>query len=475
MKNELIKLTEQFFKSLKCEVMWKDKVLFIDKVPADFEKFYGKKSPFNFVFEKEYLNEDTELITRGSSLIKIIADYLDNRAQTTLLKIVFKIDLKEELKEKIDFNDYEIINLLEKNHNDYIYRFTFLSVLQYLNEKEQIITPIYVHDKSILDNFSIEDYQSDVGKKDEVKIDDVKEHYLVAKEKLKILLQPNISSVGKILDESLENELKRLGAHYMNQIGEIYNEIQENEKKITELTSKLSGKSSEENKKIFLEKIEKLKQNADNLKKSEDFVRFEKEKELSMNDEKNKHSLNISNNLMNTTIIYYPIISIRASVKRKKDRISKEIKMEYNPLTKKLSSLFCEGCGKEIKEINICSSNHLSCKDCIEKCPSCFNILCKNCKKSICNICSAEMCNKCESVCIKCSKPVCKSHSCKDFLSGKDLCTNCSEYCSCCSRFSPKTNFKRCEICKSNVCSSCLRTKIIAGKTKTACVNCIGR
>jgi len=475
MTNELSKLTEDFFKSLKCEVVWKDKVLFVDKVPLDFEKMFGKKSPYGFVFEREDLNDENELITRGSSLIKLIASYLDNRAQTTLLKINFNLDMKEELKKHINFKDYEIMNIIEKNNNDYIYRFTFLSTFHYLNEKEQIITPIYVHDKSIEDKFNIEDYETVPGKKEEVELEDVKDQYGVAKERLKIILQPRIAKASEFLDKSLEKEMKRLEFHYLNQVGEIYKEVQDGQKKIEELTMKLSGKSSEDNKKIFLDKIEKSKQNIERLRSSEDFIKFEKEKEFLVNDEKHKHSLNISNNLMNTTIIYYPIHSIRASVKRKTYKLSKELRLEYNPLTKKLSPLLCEGCGKEINEIITCSYNHLSCKACIEKCPSCFNIICNSCKKSQCNVCSAKMCKKCESICSKCSKPMCKSHSCKDFIAGRDICTNCAEYCSCCNRFTSKNNFKRCEICRSNVCSSCFRTRTVGGKTKTACVNCIGR
>ena len=347
-----------------------------------------------------------------------------------------------------------------------------MSILQYLNEKDQVITPIYLHDKSILEDFNIDDYETIPGKKEDVQLAFVKEQYPIARERLKIVLQPKIAHATYFLNKSLEKEMKRIESHYLSQVGEIYKEINDNQDRINDLTEKLSGKSSDDNKKLFLEKIERVRKNIDSLKASEDFQKFEKEKEFFVTDEKHKHSLNISNNLMNTTVIYYPIYSIRASVKRKLDRVSKEIKLEFNPLTKKLSPLLCEGCEKEVKEIIICASNHISCRNCIDKCPSCFNLVCSHCEKSVCSICNAQMCKKCQSHCSSCQKYSCKSHSCRDSLSGKTLCTNCAEYCSCCGKFSAKINFRRCESCKNNVCIRCLKTRMINGKSKAVCANC---
>lgn len=468
--DSLKKLTESFFKSLKCEVIWNDKILFVNKVPNDFEKLFGKRAPYNFVFNIKDLQDENELITKGSSLIKLIAIYLDNKAQTTLLKIKFNLNFKEEVMKHINFSDYDIINIVDKHFYDYIYRFTFISILQYLNEKEQIITPIYVHDKSIVENFNIDLYETVSGTKDDVFLDLVKDQYLISKERLKKILEPKIANATYFLNKSLEKEIKRVDSHYINQVGEIYKEIENSEEKIKELISKLSGKSSDENKKLFTEKIERLKQNIIDLKDSGDLQKFEKEKEFLTNDEKHKHSLNITNNLMNTTIIYYPIFNLRMSIRKKGDLgLSKEIKFDYNPLTKKLSPLTCEGCSKEIHEINICSFNHLSCKNCLSKCSSCFKQVCNDCKKTNCTICSLQLCNKCHSLCSICQKYSCKSHTCRDSISGKNLCTNCAEYCFLCGKYSAKSNFKKCDNCRSNVCIRCLKTKMINGKSRVVC------
>jgi hypothetical protein len=471
-EDNLKKLTENFFKSLKCDVSWKDKILFVDKVPLDFERLFGKKSPYSFVFEREDLTMDSELVSGGSYLIKLIANYLESKAQTTLLKIKFNVNMKEEIKKNIDLKDYEIINILEKISNEQIYRFTFITVFQYLNEKEQLINSIYLQNKSVIP-FDINNYETIEGNKTDVKLDSVKENYNNAKEKLKDILNGKIQGISLLLSVSLEKEIKRIKSHYSSQVDEINKEISDGEEKIKEFTTKLQGKSSEDNKKLFLEKIERLKQNIEKLKNSEDFQKFEREIVLLINDEKQKHSINILKNLINTTIIYYPIYLLKVSLKKKGElRNSKEINLNYNPLTKELSSLLCESCGKETNEINLCSSNHLICKNCISKCDSCFKIICNSCKKSSCSVCSVKMCSKCESICFKCSKPFCNSHGCKDSVSGKPLCNNCSAYCSSCGKFSPKFNFKKCNSCRIEVCSSCIRSKLMNGKFRNVCVGC---
>jgi hypothetical protein len=469
----LKKLTERFFKSLNSEVMWKDKILFVNKVPLNFEKLFGKKSPYQFVFEIEDNGPDTEIITKGSSLIKVIADYLNNKAQISLLKIKLSTDFKSELKKNIDFKDYKITGISEKARNSYIYRFTIMTTFQYLNEKEQLINSIYISNKELLNNFNPDNYETFDGKKEEVSFDNIKDNYFIAKERLKPILQKRIDAISALLNKSLEKEICRIELHYKSELGEINSEINNSIKKIQELNEKFE-KASGKNKDILKEKIERSNVNFDKLTKSEEKEKFEKEKSFFINDEKHKHSLNISNNLMNTTLIYYPYYELSISIKKEESPSSKEIKLEYDPLKKRFTALLCESCKKDTKEINICSSNHITCKDCISKCPSCLKLVCNSCKKSFCIICTAKLCQKCESICFKCLKPVCKSHCCKDSITGRNLCNNCSEYCECCKKFTIKSNFKKCESCRNNICGYCTRTKMTSGKgkSKIICKNC---
>ena len=464
-------LVETFFKNIKAVTSWNNNILNIDKVPQDFEKLFGKKAPYGFVFDNSNSNIETELISKGSSLLKLIASYLDKQAQTTILKIQFNSDIKNEIKKSIDLNDFEIMNTITKNINDYIYRFTIGTTFQYLNEKEQIINTIYIHDKSIENNFKVEDYNTIDGKKEEVILTNIKDQYSIAKDNIRVLIQKRISEISEILNKSIEKEIWRIETHYLSQIHEIDNEIQDNENKIKELEKKLA-KSSESNKKSIQEKISHNKETNEKLKESEDKQRFIKEKDFFINDEKQKHSLNISNNLINSTIIYYPIYKTKLSLKNKLSNINKDIELEYNPLTKKLSPLLCDSCKNKIKSIEVCSSNHISCKNCLKRCPSCSKIICPSCKSLECSICGIKTCPKCESSCHICKKPVCKNHSCKDNMTGKNLCNNCAVFCTVCNKYTSKNNIKRCENCRSPACIKCLKTRFLNNKSRLVCDNC---
>lgn len=52
-------------------------------------------------------------------------------------------------------------------------------------------------------------------------------------------------------------------------------------------------------------------------------------------------------------------------------RTRKNISLIYNPVTKALDPLVCQGCGKSITSVYFCNQLHLLCSMCSEKCPLC--------------------------------------------------------------------------------------------------------
>lgn len=52
-------------------------------------------------------------------------------------------------------------------------------------------------------------------------------------------------------------------------------------------------------------------------------------------------------------------------------RTRKNVSLIYNPVTKALDPLVCQGCGKSITNIYFCNHLHLLCSMCSEKCPLC--------------------------------------------------------------------------------------------------------
>jgi hypothetical protein len=52
-------------------------------------------------------------------------------------------------------------------------------------------------------------------------------------------------------------------------------------------------------------------------------------------------------------------------------RKQKQLSMIYNPVTKSMEPLVCEGCGESIFSIRFCDRLHVLCPECSRKCPAC--------------------------------------------------------------------------------------------------------
>ena len=470
MNNEtnLEKFAEVFFKNLKCNVFWKENILVVENVPTDFEKIYGKKSPYCLVFQKEQAIGENEFITKGSSLLKVMADYLSSRAQTSLLKLNFNPDFPQEISKRINFNGSELTGISQKSRIEMIFRFTFLTNFQYLNEREQMISTIYVKDNEIID-FNLDNYDGSEGKKEDLgKIPDVKEKYNIAKEKLKLLINDRTEKISKYLDQSLEIEVRRIKSHYLHHIDEISKEIQKNNENLILFEKKLL-KAKENEKKAIEERIERIKVSIQNLKTDGEIEKLEKEESFFIQDEKQKHSLNISNSLINTTIVYYPIFLLKFGLK-KKDIFSRNIENSYDPIKNLMEDFSCDSCKNKINDIFICSSGHLSCKSCIGTCSLCGKEKCPSCNNLTCTVCGRDICDKCKTKCSKCMNYTCSSDIGKDALTNRPICTNCSKFCSVCGKFSDKLMFSKCSSCGREICFKC--SKRDARTRKNVCANC---
>ncbi|MFH1951134.1 MAG: hypothetical protein ABIL06_05920, partial [Pseudomonadota bacterium] len=57
----------------------------------------------------------------------------------------------------------------------------------------------------------------------------------------------------------------------------------------------------------------------------------------------------------------------RVSIGRKRKNLS----LTYNPVTRTMDPLVCQGCGKTIWNVHFCDQHHLLCSRCNEQCPLC--------------------------------------------------------------------------------------------------------
>jgi hypothetical protein len=126
----------KFFSGLGCELSAVGNKLHVSKVPLMFEKYAGVKGPYSLIFIGDPL-EGEELLDSESFLLKAMGTYLEERGKTTLLKMDFNADFKDEVRKLFRLMNCEIDNILESREIKYFERFSFESNFQYLNEKKQ--------------------------------------------------------------------------------------------------------------------------------------------------------------------------------------------------------------------------------------------------------------------------------------------------------------------------------------------------
>ena len=451
-KEQLIKFIEKFFTNLKADVTLKEDLMIVSNVPENFEKFYGKKSPYKFVFEENLQTGDSDYVGKGSYAVKTISGYLENSGQITLLKIKFEKDYEDEIKRKINLENANISKWAKKKKFHFFSRFAFHTTFQYLNENETVINNIYIYNGEVIEG-DLSNYNVEEGKKEEIQIPEMKEFYFLAKDELKNRIIPKTEEVARDLNLKLEKEKNRIENHFSQELREHNENLEKAQKKYEELMREGDP-----------EKISKQLGLINNLKDKLNFEELQKDKERAIHLEKQKHMLNVNNKLFNTTIIYYPLFSADITLRNPlRERI---IEVSFDPLTEKLNPVFCESCEKETNNLHLCTNGHISCKDCSLICESCGKVFCKKCMKIVCEHCGKKICRDCATRCFRCGKSVCKSHTKEDKVSGRVYCSNCLRRCERCGNLKEPYNFKISKKTDAEICEECFRKEMQKGVLK---------
>lgn len=446
MENDLMEFIEKFFTNLGAEVILQGDFLIVSNIPDSFERFYGKKGPYKFVFDPVKLTPDSEFIEKGSYTMKAISSYLENSGQTTLLKINFDLDPENEIKQHLRFVNCKLERLVRKKKFNFFFRFTFHTTFQYINENEKIINNIYVHNGKIIGG-DLSSYILEEGDKNEVKIPEIKESYFIAKEGLKEKIKTKTEELTFELNNRLEKEKQRIERHFSK----------ENEE-FADILEKAKGRLSNLEEAQDYEKIDRQRKTIQGIREKINEEELEKDKERAIQIERQKHSLNINNKLFNTTLIYYPLHTFDSTLKSANAK--RIIEINFDPLTKITNFLFCEACDKKINEIFLCRTGHISCRDCFIVCESCRKEHCKKCIKIKCEQCNKNICKDCSERCFRCGKLVCNSHTKKDRISQRSFCNNCLRHCERCSNLREPYSFRKSKKTGVEVCEPCFREEM---------------
>lgn len=469
--------TLEFFKNLNCKINERKGVFTISNVPRDFETFVGKYSPYILVFdlEKHKEIENSEIMVKGSYILTAIRDYLRNKGQTNLFKLNIKIkEPSQEIKKDLKFNNCKLGDITKKQVFETLSRFTFFSNCQYLNEKQQFINSIYTMNNKLLD-LNLDEYEIIEGNKDEIEVKNTTPEYIIAKFKLSDKIKKDISEMKELLKEKLNKRVNVLRELYRHQIKEKDEELEKYEEKVKISESELEHAYYDNDIKSLKNKIKKYKEYIDRLKKEGYQERLSKEEEFHVQDEIDKHSLIINNNLINISIFYYPSFLFVAQIK--KDNTERDLNLSYNPILEELNLPSCDSCKNLTKEINLCSNGHISCNKCFKKCPDCKKELCNQCLEVTCNFCSKKICKDCAIKCPSCNKIYCKEDVKKCLVCDKVICLDCLEKCKSCGKMVCKDHFKKCPSCDREICEKCAKKDIekCAFCSKKVCSDCLQR
>lgn len=468
---DLAKFSESFFQKLGCKAQWQGDVLFVENIPNSFEAFVGKKGPYEFVFDASLKEGEREFLSKGGYFLNAMANYLENKNKNTMLKLNFDINPLNEILTRFSFINSEIERIDKKENYDYFLRFTFSTNFQYLNEKERENISLYVYEGKLI-NFDISKFNYSDGKKDDIKIGDIKKDYELTKNVLKEKISGKITRISAMLSDMLNKELQRVENHYNHQIMEADDKLNEIKKQITLLEEKTSKTDPKEIEKIE-KRIEKLKLELEQTNPAKRKEELKKEKEFYLSEEKHKYGLNISTSLINTSIVYYPKYDFIVHLKSKD--ATDRLVLTYDPIQKHMPPVVCEGTAEKIYRIYLCAAGKICSDKALVECVESGKLYCKSVMNTICGHCHKPVYKKFADYCPITKKYYVKRYMKTDCMTGQSVYMNLLERCPSSGLFTTKDQFKKCPCCGARVCPKGLKKGFIDGGIIEFCNICKGR
>jgi hypothetical protein len=446
---QIKKFSEEFFRNLKCEVAWNEDVLEVKQVPRSFEDLSGKTAPYrlSFVFGED----DSIFVGKGSPMLVAMMKFLEGAGKTTLLKIDFGVDAETEIRKRINFKNCEIGELEKSYRNDFFTRFSFVTSFGYLNECERVVNEVYVYNGEVVEG-DLDGYGVVEGARLTIDGDSVKEDYGIAKERSVELTDGKKKEIGEILKGKVDVEVERIREHYDRQLGEVGGDLNGKLERMRRLELELRG-SAVEKRGVLRERLERMRTGL--VRAGEDGVRERilREMEMTIQDVRQKFSLNVSRKLVNTTVIYYPVYLFQLCVRG--GDVKSCIEVSYDPLIKSFGGLKCEGCGAEIVNLSLCAGGHVTCGECLDICGECGKRFCVKCLRRSCESCGRKVCVDCAVLCLGCERYFCGTHVRKDCVSGEERCVLCLRACLRCHGMAEEKFFGEARD-GSKVCLKCV-------------------
>lgn len=460
---ELKAVVARFFERLGATVV-DNGSLEIRGVPKKFEAFYGKEGPYQFVFNAEQKNSfpQAEPISRGHHLLRTISEFLKQKGKTTVVRLRVAAPLPEEISKQFGIQNARITNL--STQEDYVtwHKFTFMTTIQYRNEKETIFTEVLLDEERNLQSESLtKRFVLVEGKQKDKGTEEVKECYAIAKGEMKKRLRKKVEEIEGMLRRSLKREEERIKSHYTNLSNEIVAEYQKAEEQFLQIRSELDTASEDERPQL-LEKLIRINQLIERTKKDGKREQLEKEKAFFLSDEQHKHSIALKNELMNVTIIFVPKQTLTGFLKRGRD-VARQFSVEYDVLVGRVGRLRSD-ISKELLEVPVLTdSGHIVAQGEVTTCPTCGATQCELVRAQECSVSKKPLCPRCRGRCEKTWRYVSKDLLVKDFITGKMISREEAGACSKCGSWTDKAHLKRDQETMLLTCPKCTKKVVFRG------------
>ncbi|MCS7253192.1 MAG: hypothetical protein RMK18_07560 [Armatimonadota bacterium] len=252
-------------------------------------------------------------------------------------------------------------------------------------------------------------------------------------EKCESLLSDWLSELTQIAKERSKAELKRIINYYSSLLGE--------------LAIKASNNSQfrHEMEKLIAERDERLREE---LQRYQPFV---------------------SAQVVGIAEVNIPAIEFRFTVSN--DSLQLSFPTYCNLYDGTFMFVACANCGSQTSYVNLCTSGHIACNDCILSCSTCGTEYCKSCIRNFCELCNLPVCDECLLNCGLCHRNVCKIHNIECEFCRKKVCKICSIECHICGKGACFDHSISCAICSRGICNDCLQRGI---KEMQKCFDCGG-
>lgn len=458
---------EQFFRKLNCEVIFSGDLLTVRNVPEKFENFVGKRGPFVFSFGEAI--DGAEVLRKGCFFLNAMASYLQTSSKITLIKLEVPLDAEKEILSRFTFPNSKIAQINGSFSYETVTRFLFTTKFQHLNEKEFETVPLFVKDGRIFDIDLLQMYNFAEGNKKDIELPDFSKEYELAREVVKERVRGRIEGISKSLNEMLDNEVQRIESHYVVRIKEAddhYDELCEQVKKLEESLEKKSGEAREK----LIKRIEKLKSEIESYDLMNKKAFLDQEKERSIKEEAVKYKLNVGHQLVNTSVIYYPVFTLKVSLVS--DKAKGEFVTIYDPVQKHMAAVVCPTTNQKIYKVYLDDAGVVCSGESLVECFESGKHYCSSSMTVRCNHSGRFIHPSNSGVCAVTKKHFGKSYLKEDSLSGKVVYMNLLKFCPSCGKHSLEKNFVVCPSCGAKVCLKCVFKDFRDGRVVSLCGVC---